>query len=307
MKRFKIGVAVMAAIMTIGNIVPAYALETNPSKTVVAGVWTKGISKDAWWYNNGDGSYLKDGWHWVDGNNDGVAECYYFDNNGWMLSNTKTPDGYNVNENGAWVNNGAVQTKSVQTVNNQAQNTSVKNSDAPLAKYLDTWMLRTVYGTITDPKIARRGDIYDERVQEALTGVRSKDTLEEEDLKVYNYVKDFLNSFDFEHATNREKLEQIKKSLKGTHYEGSQPRGLTLMFERYGNCSAYSTYTVWMCRAVNVPFFIFGNSSHECIYAQLDNGKWIGIDNGDFKFDLEFDRDMFIHVFGYDVLKALVD
>ncbi len=294
MKRFKIGVAVMAAIMTIGNIVPAYA-----------GVWTKGVSKDAWWYNNQDGSYLKDGWHWVDGNNDGVAECYYFDNNGWMLSNTKTPDGYNVNGNGAWVNNGAVQTKSVQTVNNQTQN---KNPDAPLAKYLDTWYLRPLPdGPITDEKLLRRGDIFNNNVQGALTGLRSKDTLDERNLKVYNYVKDFLNSFDFEHASNREKLEQIKKSLKGTHYEGSQSDKLTLMFERCGNCAAYSNYTMLMCRAVNVPFFSFGNSSHQCVYAQLDNGKWIGIDNGDFKFGMEFDRDMFIHVFGYDVLEALVD
>ena len=290
MKRFKIGVAVMAAIMTIGNIVPAYA-----------GVWTKGVSKDAWWYNNQDGSYLKDGWHWVDGNNDGVAECYYFDNNGWMLSNTKTPDGYNVNGNGAWVNNGAVQTKSVQTVNNQTQN---KNPDAPLAKYRDAWNLKPKPDVITDPKIARIPDIWDDNVQDVLTGVASKEILDEKELIVYNYVKDFLNSFDFEHATNREKLEKIRNTLKGTRYNEHISDTIKLFTERTGNCSAYSHYTEILCRAVNVPTFDFGNSSHECVYAQLDNGKWIGIDNGDFKFGMEFDKDMFIHVFGYDVLEA---
>lgn len=289
MKRFKIGVAVMAAIMTIGNIVPAYA-----------GVWTKGISKDAWWYNNQDGSYLKDGWHWVDGNNDGVAECYYFDNNGWMLSNTKTPDGYNVNGNGAWVNNGAVQTKSVQTVNNQTQN---KNPDAPLAKYRDAWNLKPFDGTATSVKDLRPS-ICNYNVQDVLTGVKSKEILDKRESIEYNYVKNFLNSFDFEHATNREKLEKIRNSLKGTRYDGTSDDPVVLMTERRGNCAAFSTYTTWMCRAVHVPNFDFGNSSHECIYAQLDNGKWIGIDNGDFKFGMEFDRDMFIHVFGYDVLEA---
>lgn len=99
----------------LGNVMPAFT-----------GVWRKGVSKDAWWYDNQDGSYLKDGWHWVDGNNDGVAECYYFDNSGWILANTKTPDGYDVNTDGAWVVNGMVQTKSVPATNHQVQNTTVK-------------------------------------------------------------------------------------------------------------------------------------------------------------------------------------
>jgi len=52
-------------------------------------------------------------WQWLDGNGDGAAECYYFDGNGYMLANTTTPDGYMVNADGAWMENGAVQTKQV--------------------------------------------------------------------------------------------------------------------------------------------------------------------------------------------------
>mgnify|MGYP000128645188 FL=1 len=52
-------------------------------------------------------------WHWLDGNKDGTAECYAFDHDGWMYSDTTTPDGYTVDRNGAWVVNGAVQTKAV--------------------------------------------------------------------------------------------------------------------------------------------------------------------------------------------------
>ena len=73
--------------------------------------WTKGISKNAWWFDFGNGDYFKSSWQWIDGNQDGIAECYCFDENGWMYENTTTPDGYTVNENGAWTVNNIVQTK----------------------------------------------------------------------------------------------------------------------------------------------------------------------------------------------------
>lgn len=72
-----------------------------------------GENQDKWLYDNGNGAYVHNSWQWIDGNNDGVAECYYFDENGWLLTNTTTPDGYTVNEAGAWVMNGSIQTSSV--------------------------------------------------------------------------------------------------------------------------------------------------------------------------------------------------
>jgi hypothetical protein len=81
------------------------------SITSFASGWTKGISRDAWWYDLGNGDYYKNSWQWIDGNQDGIAECYYFDQNGWMYANTTTPDGFTINENGAWTVNGVVQTK----------------------------------------------------------------------------------------------------------------------------------------------------------------------------------------------------
>ena len=68
-----------------------------------------------WWWQNDDGSWLANKWEWLDGNNDGVAECYYFNESGYMLANTKTPDGYWVNENGAWVDDGDIMLKAVAT------------------------------------------------------------------------------------------------------------------------------------------------------------------------------------------------
>lgn len=48
------------------------------------------------WYSEDEG-YPADEWRWIDG------RCYYFNQNGWMLSNTTTPDGYKVDSSGAWV------------------------------------------------------------------------------------------------------------------------------------------------------------------------------------------------------------
>ncbi len=79
------------------------------SFTAMAGTWKS--DSNGWWYDEGNGSFPKNTWSWIDGNNDGVSECYYFDGNGYCLINTITPDYYFVNPSGAWVVNGVVQTK----------------------------------------------------------------------------------------------------------------------------------------------------------------------------------------------------
>lgn len=76
------------------------------------GSWKQGAGANSgkYWFDNGDGSYRKSGWHWLDGNKDGVAECYYFDNDGWLVAR-KTVENYTVDADGAWTINGVKQTK----------------------------------------------------------------------------------------------------------------------------------------------------------------------------------------------------
>lgn len=55
-------------------------------------------------------------WHWIKDESDGKMKCYFFNtvsdgSMGALLQNTKTPDGYSVNEKGEWVVNGVVQIK----------------------------------------------------------------------------------------------------------------------------------------------------------------------------------------------------
>lgn len=64
-----------------------------------------------WWYENPDGSWPKNAWQWIDGNGDGIYECYAFNAQGYMYQNTTTPDGYTVGPSGAWMTNGLPATR----------------------------------------------------------------------------------------------------------------------------------------------------------------------------------------------------
>lgn len=86
-----------------------------------------------WWYLNDDGSYPVNEWKWIDGNGDGTAESYCFNEQGYLYVNTVTPDGYQVNESGAWVQDGVVQTKTVSTT--QSVLLAEENAEA----YIGTW------------------------------------------------------------------------------------------------------------------------------------------------------------------------
>ncbi len=70
-------------------------------------------SGNAWWYDNGNGTYPKGTWAWLDPDNDGMAQCYYFDDNGWLLTSARTPDGHFVNDKGAWMLNNQEQVRYV--------------------------------------------------------------------------------------------------------------------------------------------------------------------------------------------------
>ena len=106
---YREGESVMKKTIKVLGLVAIMTL--SMSIQVFAGEWKK--DNTGWWYQNNDNSYPVNTWAWIDGNKDGIAECYYFNENGYMLANTNTPDNYTVNENGAWTVNGVVQTKNM--------------------------------------------------------------------------------------------------------------------------------------------------------------------------------------------------
>lgn len=81
------------------------------AKEISSGWWYATNENNTTWYSAPEGQ--KTAWFWLDGNQDGIAECYCFNDSGWMYADTVTPDGYTVNKDGAWVINGQVQKKTV--------------------------------------------------------------------------------------------------------------------------------------------------------------------------------------------------
>lgn len=100
--------------------------------TVSAATWLQ--NEIGWWYQNDDFSYPVNGWYWIDGNNDGIAECYYFDESGYCLISTTTPDGYTVDVNGAWIVNDIVQTQAISTIYN-----NISDQEIYSESILTTW------------------------------------------------------------------------------------------------------------------------------------------------------------------------
>ena len=61
------------------------------SMTALAGQWTS--DGNDWRYDKtGTGNFATSEWLWIDGNNDGISECYCFDGTSFMYASTTTPD-----------------------------------------------------------------------------------------------------------------------------------------------------------------------------------------------------------------------
>lgn len=104
----KLCTAALACMMTLALSMPAFAADWVQDET-------------GWWYQNDDGSYPNTGWTWING------KCYYFMPDGYCLTGTQTPDGFTVDESGAWIVDGVVQvqnpeqTGAVQAAGNTVQ------------------------------------------------------------------------------------------------------------------------------------------------------------------------------------------
>ncbi|MBT9779225.1 hypothetical protein GPL15_22360 [Clostridium sp. MCC353] len=85
----------------------AAGMAAAASQPVFAGEWKQDYV--GCWYDNGNGTYPADTWRWIDGDHNGVAERYYFDENGYCVKNSVTPDGCQVDCDGAWIQDGLVQ------------------------------------------------------------------------------------------------------------------------------------------------------------------------------------------------------
>lgn len=105
MRMKSLAISVLAAGLVLSN-----------TFTSLAG-WEQ--SEAGWKYKDDTTNvYLSNGWHWLDGNNDGISECYYLDSAGIMAVSTMV-DNYTINADGQWTVDNVVQTQqNSEAVNN---------------------------------------------------------------------------------------------------------------------------------------------------------------------------------------------
>lgn len=89
------------------------------SGNAMAAGWQTGSARsNDWKYLTDNGSYLT-GWQAIDSDGDGMGEYYHFDAAGWLDVSETTDDGYEVNADGQWVENGEVQKVDMSAITEQ--------------------------------------------------------------------------------------------------------------------------------------------------------------------------------------------
>lgn len=95
----------------IGFTATVLFLLTLSSTTAFAGTWKQ--DAQGFWWQEENKSYPVSCWKWIDSDKDGLAECYYFNEDGYLLTETTAPDGSRVNKDGAWIDSGIIRQKAV--------------------------------------------------------------------------------------------------------------------------------------------------------------------------------------------------
>lgn len=121
----------------------ASMLSISLSSTVFAGEWK--LDDRGWWYQNHDGTYKKSGCQQIDSDNDGIAETYYFDENGYLCPNTRTVNGWIVNSDGMIVTaDGKLATQQIYTDKDKLNYKADIPQDFPLQGKMDRYFCNQI-------------------------------------------------------------------------------------------------------------------------------------------------------------------
>lgn len=88
-----------------------------------AGTWINTPNTTTWYYLNDDNTFSKNTWVTYNG------KYYYLDNNGIMLINTVTPDGYTVGVDGSWIETIEKKSERIITTDVEITSSSEKKRD----------------------------------------------------------------------------------------------------------------------------------------------------------------------------------
>ena len=286
----------------VATLFLAASMAAGMAASAWAGQWEQ--VGDNWKYKNDDGSYLTRTWAWIDDDQDGISECYYFNPSGYLLMNTKSPDAYTVNGDGQWVVDGVVQTR--RAGEEPPAETEVHHNQGfdpahPLTGKVDEWDLRLPYPYVTLHYVCN------ENVQALLTnqmdsyflppagesvspnGTRLYYTQEdyEENAEttqaLYNWFCQWLNSFDFENMSEMDRARQIQKVLDNTGYdlynEGEDGRReYSILIKGYGTDADYAITALSLAKALGLKAETTAYNIQEGsrYYIQIDGEVYFG-------------------------------
>lgn len=246
-------------------MITAAAMATMMVTSAMAAGWQQDAT--GWKWINDDGTCLTSQWAWLDGNQDGVAECYCFGPDGYMYANTTTPDGYTVDSEGRWVENGNIKMRGAATATQAAVTADTSVSYDP-NNYADPnhpeYWLHMLWAYPGEDAAARvlakiqgTEPVYPESMRTEGDGLgTSIMPISEEALRE---VRSFLYSFDWRNTSEYERAEKcfyrVANGYNGNKAvldwkDASNPWGV--LTNKQGICDTFANTFINLCRAVGL-------------------------------------------------------
>lgn len=211
-------------------LIAAAAISMLSCFPALAGEWKQ--DQTGWWYDHGDSTYARNGWEWVDG------RCYYFNQEGYCLLDTTTPDGYTVDASGAWTVDGVVQ---VQAAGENAQtetSASTQGEAAPEVSKIGSLSLQTPDGFTlidhTDGLYIYGDSAGIKAISVASQSAEELGAFENESLSgLKDSILDYAMQVNMGAYTSRENVELNSGSWVHYHYASIQNLGVEGSMDAY--------------------------------------------------------------------------
>lgn len=207
-----------------------------------AGTWEN--TSAGYQYQKDDGNYARAEWITENGTS------YYLNQNGVMVVNTTTPDGYLVAADGSWV----------EELQQNGDYVRTPYDNLP-CRFDPDWQ-RYIFDEDTD-----YAEVSDNRVLAAVRGILRASELSETDKVVYNELCKFLVDFDYG-SSDYEKATKIYEEItdRATYnwgdYTQADDEVYTILVKGTGKCVGFARTFKLFANAVGLKSGIRKNSSH---------------------------------------------
>ncbi|MCI8764507.1 MAG: hypothetical protein HFG58_08040 [Lachnospiraceae bacterium] len=257
------------------------------------GIWKEDRGK--WYFEGIDGKRKTNGWYWLDGNQDTVYECYYLDENGWLMTSAITPDGYQVNEDGAWIENGVVRTRGI---NGDSDNEKVKrgssggggSSGKSTASNKSTSSKKKV--SKNKEKKISKGNFWDDYEDRTVRSTANDFTNGNYDMMTTSQIQEVnerINAFKRKYIDNNmsdfeKEMQIIRWIVENCDYECSDrdddwtySTAYSCLVKGKACCSGYADAFLQIAKACGLSVRYIYNTDHAWNLVRLD-GEWYHVD-----------------------------